>query len=141
MTKTTHQIAINASTKAVFDAITTVEGLKGWYAKDVKGLPGKGGEFTLSFTRHEGPFHWTVANVATDTEIHWQCKEGPGRAAGTKASFRVSGGGNDKTVIDFEHDGFEDTDEKITICNTLWGGLMTHLKKYAETDKPDPFFQ
>ena len=141
MTKTAHRITIDASTKAVFDAITTLEGLKGWYATEVKGQPGKDGEFTLSFTKHEGPFRWTVTDFTPESEVHWQCNEGPGRAVGTKASFRLSSKGGDRTAVDLVHDGFEDTDEKIAICNTLWGGLMTHLKRYAETERPEPFFQ
>lgn len=141
MTKTAHKITINAPSKEVFNAITTVEGLKGWFSKEVKGQPDKGGEFTLSFTHHEGPFRWKVTEMTPHSEVGWQCKEGPGRSIGTKAIFRLSNRGDDKTIVDFEHDGFEDTDEKITTCNTLWGGIMSHLKKYVESEQPQPAFE
>lgn len=141
MNKTTHKITVDASNKEVFQAITTAEGLKGWFTKEVTGDPGKdNGEFTLSFSRHEGPFSWKVASMKPDSEVRWECTTGPGRSKGTKASFRLSQKGEGKTVVDFEHDGFEDTDEKIQTCNTLWGGLMTHLKSYTEKHQPEPAF-
>ncbi len=141
MTKSAHKATVEAPSNEVFKAITTAEGLKGWYTKEVKGDPSKeNGEFTLSFTKHEGPFSWKVVTLKPETEVSWQCTAGPGQSKGTKAIFRLAQKGEGKTAIELEHDGFEDTDEKIKTCNTLWGGLLIHLKEYAEKHQPEPAF-
>ena len=142
MNKTTHKITVDAPTKEVFKAITTAEGLRGWFTKEVTGDPGKdNSEFTLSFSKHEGPVSWKLTATKPDSEVRWECTTGPGRLKGTKAIFRLSQKGEGKTVVDLEHDGFDDTDEKIKTCNTLWGGLMFHLKEYAEKHQPEPAFK
>lgn len=142
MKKSEHKATVEAPTKEVFKAITTTEGLKGWYTKKVKGDPGKvNGEFTLSFTKHEGPFSWKVTSIKPDSEISWECTAGPGRAKGTTAVFRLAQKGEGKTAVDLEHDGFEDTDEKVKTCNTLWGDLLMHLKEYTEEHQPEPAFK
>ncbi len=142
MQKTAHKATVEAPAEEVFKAITTADGLKGWYTKEVKGDPSEeDGEFTLSFSRHEGPFSWKVATLKPQTEVRWECTAGPGQSKGTKAIFRLSNKGEEKTVVDLEHDGFEDTDEKIKTCNTLWGGLLTSLKHYAESHQPEPAFK
>ncbi len=142
MKKSEHKATVEAPASEVFKAITTAEGLKGWYTKEVKGDPGKtNGEFTLSFPKHEGPFSWKVTSLKPESEIAWECTAGPGQAKGTKAVFRLAPKGEGKTTVELQHEGFEDTDEKIKTCNTLWGGLLFHLKEYAEKHQPEPAFK
>lgn len=141
MAHTTHKTTVNASQQDVFEAITTVEGLKSWYAEDVNGEPGKNGTFTLSFPKHEGPFQWKVTEFKPGSLVRWICESGPGQSKGTEALFKLSSNGAERTVVDFQHEGFEDTDAKLSTCNTLWGNLIFHLKKYAETDQPGPAFK
>ncbi len=141
MTYTAHKITVHAPQQDVFEAITTAEGLKSWYAKDLKGEPGDKGKFTLSFPKHEGPFEWKVAEFKPSSLVRWQCESGPGQSKGTSATFRLSSKGADSTVVELQHEGFEETDEKLSTCNTLWGDLLSHLKRYAESEQPEPAFR
>ena len=140
MMKSEHKITIDGSEEEVFEAITTVNGLKGWYSSDVSGKGDKGGEMTFSFTEKEGPLRWKVTEAERGSLVRWECIQGPGKSAGTTATFHLSGSGN-KTIVEFEHEGFQESDEKLKTCNTLWGALMHHLKQFVETEQPKPAFQ
>lgn len=141
MVTTSHQITINAPKEFVFEAITTPQGLKNWYTPSVKGEASRGGEMVLEFTDKEGPFRWKVQEQKENSLVQWKCVEGPGNAAGTVATFKLSDKGQDKTIVEFDHEGFQESDSKLKTCNTLWGILMHHLKQYSETKQPQPAFQ
>ena len=140
MATSAHKITINAPKDEVFEAITTVDGLKGWYSPDVSGKSEKGGQVTLSFAEKEGPFKWNVTEADQGSRVRWECTQGPGKAAGTTATFTLTGSG-EKTVVTLDHEGFQESDEKLKTCNTLWGALIHHLKQYVETEQPKPAFQ
>jgi uncharacterized protein YndB with AHSA1/START domain len=133
-----HRVTIKASRHAVFTAISTIEGLKGWYAKDVKGKSEKDGELTFAFPEHDCSFRWKLTELEPDSLVRWHCEAGPGQAKGTDATFRLSEKAADKTVVEFDHEGFRESDDKLKTCNTLWGSLMLRLKNYAETKQPQP---
>jgi uncharacterized protein YndB with AHSA1/START domain len=137
MSTSSRKLTINTSKYKVFKAITTEQGLKGWYSPKVEGKPDKGGEVTLSFSEHEGTFRWKVAEEKPNSLVRWESVAGPGQATGTVATFRLSDKGDGRTVVELDHDGFKESDEKLKTCNTLCGGLIIHLKKYVEAKKTE----
>jgi uncharacterized protein YndB with AHSA1/START domain len=62
----------------------------------------------------------------------------PGAASGSTVTFRLSATTDGRTQVELDHEGFEDSDEVVKTCNTLWGILMGHLKAYAETSTRFP---
>ena len=96
---------------------------------------------TLSFSEREGPFRWSVTEDENGSLIRWKCVAGPGQSAGTVATFHLSETGNDRTIVDLDHEGFQESDAKLRTCNTLWGALMHHLKDFVETEQPKPAFR
>ena len=140
MATSEHRITIDAPKDDVFQAITTPGGLKGWYSPGVSGKSDNGGEVTLSFTEKEGPFRWKVTEAEQGSLVRWECLAGPGQSVGTTATFRLSSASADKTVVDLDHEGFEESDAKLKTCNTLWGALMHQLKQFVETKQPKPAF-
>ena len=141
MAKTEHRINIAAPQNEVFQAITTADGLKGWYSPDVAGKSDKGGEVTLSFTEKEGPFRWKVTEADKGSLVRWECLAGPGQSAGTIATFRLASNNSGGTTVELDHEGFHESDAKLKTCNTLWGALMHHLKGFVETKQAKPAFQ
>lgn len=137
MTASSHHITIEASKEKVFQALTTVGGLKGWYAPEIKGDGKEGGHLVMEFAKYEGPFEWKVTKAGADS-IRWECTKGPRDSKGTSVTFTVTERKPNHTVVDFDHDGFKNDDEKLRVCNTLWGALAHHLKKYVESEKPEP---
>jgi uncharacterized protein YndB with AHSA1/START domain len=139
MAKTSHKISINAPKSSVFNALSTKDGLKGWYTAQVEGEVGEGETVVLGF-KDEVPFHWRFVELASPTRIRWECVEGRGAAAGTRVDFRLYDRDR-RTNVECEHDGFSETDKALRSCNTLWGILMGGLRDYAETAKFAPAFR
>jgi uncharacterized protein YndB with AHSA1/START domain len=139
MAKISHKITIQASPDRVFKALSTAEGLKGWYTPQLEGRVGEGKEGVFKFTGHPS-FRWRFAEFTPDSRVRWECVEGPGPAAGTTVTFRLRDTGDGRTSVECDHDGWPESDPGFTTCNTLWGILMGHLKNYAETAKAAPAF-
>jgi uncharacterized protein YndB with AHSA1/START domain len=135
-----HRILINAPKEEVFEAITTEQGLQGWYTPNTEGDAGHGEKIKLHFKTKDGPFHWDIEITKPGSVVRWECLKGPGSAAGTTATFSLDDKGAGKTSVDLDHEGLDEEDDKLKVCNTMWGVLMLHLKKYAETKKPEPAF-
>jgi len=137
-----HRITLKAPISAIVEAITTPRGLEGWFSDKVTAHLVHGA-VTLDFHEADGPFHWRIGAPsggpsAPVKTVRWTCVAGPGSAPGTTVTFALTEKSDGRTVLDLDHEGFEDTDEKRRTCNTLWGGLMTHLKRYVETDEKRP---
>ena len=139
MAKTSHKITIKAPADRIFKALSTAEGLKGWYTPHLEGKVGEGQEAIFKFTGKK-PFRWKFVELASDSRIRWECIEGPGAAAGTAVTFRFSDRGDGRTTVECDHDDWPDTHSAFTTCNTLWGILMGHLRNYAETGHANPAF-
>lgn len=139
MATISHKIQINVPGDRAFLALSTEEGLKGWYTPHIEGDVREGKEATFRFTGRR-PFRWRFAEITPPSQARWECVEGPGAAAGTTVTFRLTQAG-DSTVVECDHDGWPETHDAFTTCNTLWGILMGQLKQYAETSTPAPAFQ
>jgi hypothetical protein len=135
-----HRIMVDSPKSDVLRAITTRAGLEGWYTPSTEGEPVHGRKLKLHFKTKEGPFEWKVTETEHGSTVRWECVEGPGSARGTTATFHLSSKDDRKTVVDLDHEGFSASDEKVRVCNTMWGTLLHHLKKYVETKRPDPAF-
>jgi len=139
MTSHSHKITVEAPKQQVYEAITTARGLQGWYTASVQGAAGHGERIQLDFESKAGPFHWKVDEIDPGTVVRWECVEGPGNSRGTTATFRLVEA-DGKTSVELDHDGIDETDPKRSTCNSMWGALMLHLKRFIETGKTDPAF-
>ena len=119
-------------------ALSTAEGLKGWYTPNLEGQLAEGKEAVFRFT-DEPSFRWRFAKISPDL-VRWECVEGPGAARGTSVTFRPTDV-LEGTVVDVDHENWPEAHDKLKTCNTLWGILMGHLRAYVESGKPGPAFR
>ena len=135
-----HEIKINAPQEQVFVALTTLQGLTGWHSANVSGDAGLHGAIVFQSPARP-PFEWKVAGLSKPNEVAWICIQGPGDSVGTAARFVLSASPDGRTLVELSHSGWAGTGGNYRKCNTLWGVLLHHLRKYAETGKPDPAFE
>jgi uncharacterized protein YndB with AHSA1/START domain len=125
------QLIIAGSPDAVFDAVTTLQGLAGWWTA-VTGDGRTGGELTFSFgpasdavmrvdaaERAVGVRWTTIACHVEDwveTTVHFDLEETP---TGTALRFR--------------HGGLTPRLECFSDCKSGWDHFMTSLRAYVET--------
>jgi len=133
-----HEIKINASPQAVYEALTTASGLRNWHTATIKPSEGKGETYAMH--PHDGPeFEWRIVKAEART-VEWQCVRGPGHSVGTIARFELSPLEDGRTLLEFSHSGWPHTGGNFRKCNTLWGVLLFHLRKYLHTHAADPAF-
>ncbi len=131
------QLTLRAPADAVFDALTTTEGLAAWWTP-VTGDGHTGGELTFSFSpgaeavmrvdaaeRGVG-VRWT--NVACQVE-DW---------VGTTLHFDLTQASNGATALRFRHAGLTPRLECFADCKSGWDHFMTSLAAYAETGVGHP---
>ncbi|WP_433525782.1 SRPBCC family protein [Nocardia pseudovaccinii] len=133
-----HRVAIKAPTAEVYTALTTVEGLAGWWANNTQG---KGNDVggVLQFRFDAGGFDMEVLELDPGKRVRWEVVEGPEEWVGTQVDWKLDQV-DDYTVVLFEHEGWKEPVEFMHHCSTKWAVFLLSLKSLVETGKgaPDP---
>ncbi|MDP3882014.1 MAG: SRPBCC domain-containing protein [Nanoarchaeota archaeon] len=144
-----HKIRIEAPIERVFEALTTIEGLKGWWTKwssFEEGNGEAGSVLRFGFSDDKFASKFKVTKLEENKNVEWKSADGPGEWswAGTNIIFDlkeevVEFYDNKKmTVIDFSHVGFKKADDFYAECNSRWGFFLLSLKDYLEKGKGMP---
>jgi len=114
-----------ASPDAVYEALTTVDGLAGWWTDDVQGNGDVGG------------FDMEVLELRPRERVAWRVVDGPEEWIGTTVEFDLRQDG-DYTVVLFAHRGWREPVEFMHHCSTKWASFLLSLKSLVETGKGAP---
>jgi len=132
------QLSIAAPPECVHKALTTLDGLAGWWTPNVSGTPAPGGELAFEFPAHNVR---TVMRVGMDTpaRVEWTCMESThDEWPGTRLSFELLDG-DVGTVLKFEHAGLIPALECYGACRRGWEFFLDSLVLYAETGTGTPY--
>ena len=139
MADISHEIKIRAPQDRVYAALTTLASLRSWHTAKIEGGANVGDVFVTRPQR--GPeFEWKVVGADKSRHVEWKCVKGPGQSTRTSVGFDLSSLPDGRTYLEFSHSDWPDTGGNFRKCNTLWGVLLHHLRKYAETQQTDPAF-
>lgn len=131
-----HEIKIQATPEKTFKALSTLNDLKAWHTANIEE---QSGSKNLSFNATGKPqFVWHIVASIPNKQVTWECVKGPGDSTGTKAIYNLSKTDDGRTLVELSHIFWPDETGNFRKCNTLWGVLLNHLKKYVETNKTDP---
>jgi len=131
-----HKVGIkSASRDEVYRALTTVQGLSGWWTTDTQGQS-KVGE-VLRFRFHGGGFDMKVLELRPGEHVLWQVVDGPVEWIGTQVSFDLKQQG-DWSIVLFKHQGWKEPVEFMHHCSTKWGVFLLSLKSLLETGEGAP---
>jgi uncharacterized protein YndB with AHSA1/START domain len=139
-----HRIGVKTPTpEKVYDALTTVDGLAGWWTADTKAAAGSkasGGavgdvvEFRFPPV---GGFDMEVLEAAPGKRVSWRVADGPEEWLGTTIDFDLRQDG-DYTIVLFKHEGWREPVEFMHHCSTKWGQFLMSLKDLVETGSGSP---
>jgi uncharacterized protein YndB with AHSA1/START domain len=132
-----HKVGIKSSSpKDVYKALTTLDGLSGWWTTDTRGESKIGG--VLEFRFDGGGFDMKVVELQPATCVRWQVIAGPAEWLGTRIDFdlRLEG---DWTIVLFKHADWKEPVEFMHHCSTKWGVFLLSLKSLLEIDKGAPW--
>lgn len=131
-----HRVGIgNSAPKAVYDALTTIEGLTGWWTDDVTGDPGVGG--VLAFRFPPGGFDMEVIEQQSAERVTWRVVAGPEEWVGTTIDWQLRSDG-DFTIVMLAHRGWAEPVEFMHHCSTKWATYLMSLKALIETGQGAP---
>ncbi len=133
-----HRVGMkSASPDDVYAALTTIEGLSGWWAKDTKGQTEVGG--ILEFRFGPGGFDMVVRELNPGKSVLWEVVDGPAEWIGTTIRWDLKQDG-DWTIVLFAHEGWKEPVEFMYHCSTKWATFLLSLKQLVETGTgaPDP---
>jgi uncharacterized protein YndB with AHSA1/START domain len=130
---------VNASPDAVFDALTTVTGLAGWW-NPATGSGATGGELRFIMNAPE-PLVIHVDEASRPTSVRWtvtECAFLPDWI-GTRPTFTVAPVGADSAELHFRHHGLHEELECIDTCTRSWNHYMSSLRDLLEVGSGSPF--
>src|SRR5215216_441173 len=103
-----HKVTVKASPDAAYKALSTVEGLAGWWTSDTRGDASEGGVIEFHFGK--GRMDMKVLELAPSRHVMWQVVGGGAEWLDTKISFDLVPD-KDATKVLFKHQGWKEPTE------------------------------
>ncbi len=131
-----HRIGIRgARPDQVYNALTSIEGLAGWWTEDTKGDPGLGG--VVEFRFPVGGFDMKVVDLDPPGRVVWRVVDGPDEWIGTTVEWNLHQE-DDYTIVMFQHQGWAEPVDFMHHCSTKWATFLMSLKSLMETGTGAP---
>ncbi|WP_020388427.1 SRPBCC family protein [Kribbella catacumbae] len=133
-----HRVGVKASVDEVYTALTTIDGLAGWWTTNTVGEGSEVGG-VVQFTFGPGGFDMKVLELVPGKRVLWEVVEGPEEWVGTQVEWEL-GQVDEWAIILFKHEGWKEPVEFMNHCSTKWAIFLMSLKSMIETGKgsPDP---
>jgi uncharacterized protein YndB with AHSA1/START domain len=137
MPKIYHMFEVNTPAAKVYENLTTIKGLSGWWTKETSGNPEKGGEIRFGFGEN---FNIVMVNeLMPNKHVVWEVIQSAFPSGNqwiwTKISFTLTEESQNKTTIRFEHTGWRSITDFFGVCNYNWALTLASLKSLCETGK------
>jgi uncharacterized protein YndB with AHSA1/START domain len=140
-----HRIGINASPDKVYSAVSTVDGVAGWWTQETTGESKVGGVITVRFADRltpsveKGRMELEVAKLDPGKEVRWRVKAGPPEWIDTHVTFSLQKDG-ESTVLVFGHRDWREPGEFMAHCSMKWATFLLSLRELVETGagRPSP---
>ncbi len=125
----------DASPEKVYEALTTIDGLAGWWTDDTKGSAEVGG--VIEFRFPPGGFDMEVLKTEPSDHVVWKVVGGPEEWIGTTVDWQLRQDG-EFTIVLFKHQGWKEPVEFMHHCSTKWATYLVSLKSLVETGTGAP---
>ena len=133
-----HRVGIKAPVADVFAAVSTVDGVAGWWTRETTGA---GNEIDVRFLtpsgKELGGMAMEVTEVEPNRKVQWRFKSGPEEWLGTDATFDLYQDG-ENTILLFGHRNWREPVEFMAHCSMKWATFMLSLKELVETGRGKP---
>lgn len=143
-------LTLRCAPDRLFDAIATLEGLRGWWSTDVIGSPAIGDVLRFGFTL---PSHneWIVMRVDAvrrPSRVEWTCVAQYVAPVGlekhdewitTRVTFDIGKAEGDGCNLRFQHHGLFQQLECYRLCVSGWDHFLRSLRMLVEEGKGNPY--
>ncbi len=132
-----HRLLIEAPAEKVYEALTTQEGLSGWWTPDTKAKPEVNSISRFAF----GPDYFKemkITELTPFSSVKWLCLKGYEDWVGTTLSFELQP--HDKgTSLLLQHEGWKAYTPEVASCSYDWALFLRSLKFLCETGQGFPY--
>ncbi|MFO0698183.1 MAG: SRPBCC domain-containing protein [Nitrospira sp.] len=136
-----HRVGIKASLDKAFRALSTIDGLAGWWTTTITGVSTVGKTITFQFREPNGGIKGECEMEVVKQEpfetVQWTCKSGPAEWVGTDITFDLKQE-NEFTIVLFGHRNWKESSEFTAHCSMKWAVFLMSLKQFVETGKGKP---
>ncbi len=137
-----HRIGIKATSAKVYAALSTVDGVAGWWTNETTGESKVGGIVTVRFrdrgaAQEKGAVELEVTELDPGKEVRWRVKSGPEEWIGTQVTFSLSRDG-EQTLLLFGHRDWRQAVDFTAHCSMKWATFLLSLRELVETGKGRP---
>ncbi len=132
-----HRLEINAPREKVYEALTTQQGLSGWWTPETKATPEVGSIARFAF----GPDYFKemkIEELEPPNRVKWLCVKGYKDWIGTTMTFELQPD-EKETLLFFRHDGWKEYTQGFAACSYDWAIFLRSLKFLCETGKGLPY--
>jgi uncharacterized protein YndB with AHSA1/START domain len=136
------ELVIRAAPDRVFDALTSREGIVGWWASSVQGLTNTpGDEMVHGFSGLDEEIRLRVDVAKRASLVGWTCISHSGLPEwrNTRMEFEFRNAANGTTLLCFQHAGLLPVLVCCDECESVWNHFLASLVAYAETGTGAPF--
>jgi uncharacterized protein YndB with AHSA1/START domain len=132
-----HALKVAASPDRLYRAVTTQDGIAGWYTPETRAETRVGGVIECTFGSY-GSLEFQVDELDPARRVTWTVVQGPPEWRGTKLTFDIAED-DGEVEFDFCHAGLPEGYDAFSSFNYLWGQYMRSIKLFAETGVGEPF--
>jgi len=136
-----HRISIKAPLAKVYAALSTKEGVAGWWTKETSERSTQGGSLQVLFRSPAGDelgrMAFDVVQLTANQDVRWRFTSGPAEWIGTEVTFNLSPAG-DQTVVLFGHRNWREAVEFTAHCSMKWATFLLSLRSLVETGTGRP---
>jgi len=135
------ELPFDAPTERVFDALTTLEGLAGWWTPLLAGNPTEGGQIRFGFAGLDEQIVMQVEQAKRPSSVIWSCLTHTGHPEweGTRIVFELEHGEGASGLLKFRHLGLIPRLSCYETCESGWEHFLASLLDYAEHGTGTPF--
>ncbi len=132
-----HRVGVRTSSPdKVYNALTTVEGLAGWWTDETtRSVTETANVWQFRFAA--GGFDMEVLEQRPSEKVAWKVVDGPEEWVGTTVNWALRQDG-DYTIVLFTHQGWKEPVEFMHHCSTKWATYLMSLKALVETGEGAP---
>ena len=126
-----HRVGIAATPEKVFNALTTMEGVRAWWCSTATGGAAKNEVTNYGFCDME------VLDAEPAQLVRWRCTGGPSEWLNTEVTFRLEWKDN-QTFVMFWHANWKEPVEFMHHCSTKWATFLLSLRDFVENGAGRP---
>lgn len=131
-----HKVGIRAPLAQVYAALSSVEGIRGWWTRDTTGNAQLGGNVQVLFRaadgEEKGRMSFEPIKLDPNERVVWRFNAGPEEWIGTDVTFQLTQRG-EYTVVVFGHRSWREATEFTAHCSMKWATFLLSLRQLAET--------